>query len=85
MSRYHSDILDICVCAYAFALPDLIATGKTVDIGKMLTANYILTGTVVEMPTSVVIFGRIINVETVEVESVAQVIVPKDKEVNSLP
>lgn len=69
----------------SLALPDLIATGKTVDIGKMLTANYILTGTVVEMPTSVVIFGRIINVETVEVESVAQVIVPKDKEVNSLP
>jgi len=32
----------------------------------------------------VVIFGRIINVETAEVESAAQVIVPKNREVNAL-
>jgi hypothetical protein len=36
------------------------------------------------MPGSVVIFGRIINVETSEVESAAQVIVPKDSEVRAL-
>ncbi|GAG98577.1 unnamed protein product, partial [marine sediment metagenome] len=33
---------------------------------------------------TVVVFGRIINVETGEVESVAQVIVPKDPDVKKL-
>jgi hypothetical protein len=36
------------------------------------------------MPTSVVIFGRIINVETAEIESAAQVIVQKNREVKAL-
>jgi hypothetical protein len=36
------------------------------------------------MANSVVIFGRIINVESGEVESAAQVIVPKDEEVKQL-
>jgi len=49
-----------------------------------MAADYIVTGTVVEMSTSVVIFGRIINIETGEVESVAQVIVPKDSEMKKL-
>ena len=52
--------------------------------GRLMAADYIVTGTVVEMSTSVVIFGRIINIETGEVESVAQVIVPKDSEMKKL-
>ena len=50
----------------------------------MLAANYIVTGTVIPMPGSVVIFGRIIDTETTTVESAAQVIVPLDDEVRSL-
>jgi TolB-like protein len=60
------------------ALTALMDTTTAIEIGKLLTANYIVTGSVIEMPNSVVIFGRIINVETSEVESVAQVIVPKE-------
>jgi TolB-like protein len=66
------------------ALNDLMDTSNAIEIGKLLTANYILTGSVVEMPGSVMIFGRVINVETAEVESVAQVIVPKNSDVRAL-
>ena len=68
----------------ALALSDLMDTSKAIDVGKILTANHILTGTVIEMPSSVVIFGRIINVDTAEIDSAAQVIVPKDREVEAL-
>jgi Ca-activated chloride channel family protein len=66
------------------ALSDLIDTSNAIKVGHLLTASHILTGTVLEMPGSVVIFGRIINVETAEIESAAQVIVPKNSEVRSL-
>ncbi|MBN2443505.1 MAG: VWA domain-containing protein [Spirochaetales bacterium] len=66
------------------SLSALMDTSKAIRIGNLLSAQYILTGTVIEMDTSVVIFGRIINVETGEIESVAQVIVDKNKEVNDL-
>jgi len=66
------------------ALSDLMDASQAIQIGMLLAANYIVTGTVIEMASTVVIFGRIINVETGEVESVAQVIVPKDPDVKKL-
>ena len=66
------------------ALSDLMDASQAIQIGMLLAANYIVTGTVIEMAGTVVIFGRIINVETGEVESVAQVIVPKDPDVKKL-
>ncbi len=66
------------------ALSDLMDTENAIEIGKLLTANHILTGSVIEMPGSVVIFGRIIDVETAEILSVAQVIVPKNSEVKAM-
>ena len=60
------------------ALSDLMDTSTAIEIGKFLTADFIVTGSVIEMPNSMVIFGRIINVETAEIESAAQVIVPKE-------
>ena len=66
------------------ALSDLMDTAKAVRVGQLLSANYLLTGTIVEMSKSVVIFGRIINVETTAIESVGQVIVPRNREVNSM-
>ncbi|KKK59763.1 hypothetical protein LCGC14_3031130, partial [marine sediment metagenome] len=38
----------------------------------------------IEMSESVVIFCRVINVETAVIESVGQVIVPRDEEVNAM-
>ena len=76
--------LDMVLEVQKLALSDLMDTSNAIEIGKLLTANYILTGSVVEMLGSVLIFGRIINVETAEVESVAQVIIPKDMGMETL-
>lgn len=67
-----------------FSLSGLTDTTTAIEVGQLLSANYILTGTIVEMPASLVIFSRIINVESGEIESAAQVIVPRNEEVNKL-
>jgi TolB-like protein len=76
--------LDAVLKEQELALTDLMDTTKAISVGKLLTADYIVTGSVIEMSSSVVIFGRIINVESGEVESVAQVIVPRDRDVEKL-
>jgi len=63
---------------------DLMDTTKAIKVGESLYANYILTGTVIEMSESVVIFCRVVNIETAEIESVGQVIVPRNEEVNEM-
>jgi len=78
------DKLDSLLAEQELALSDLMDTEQAIEIGKFLAANYIVTGSVIEMAATVVIFGRVINVETGEVESVAQVILPKDRDVNKL-
>jgi TolB-like protein len=63
------------------SLSSLIDTDKAIAVGNLLSANYILTGSLIEMSGSVVVFGRIINTESAEIESVAQVILPKNADV----
>jgi TolB-like protein len=76
--------LDAVLKEQELALTDLIDTQAAIQVGKFLAANYIVTGSLIEMSSSVVIFGRVIDVQTGEVESVAQVILPRNQEVNSL-
>jgi hypothetical protein len=78
------DKLDMILEEQALSLSDLMDTDTAINVGRLLTADHMLTGTVIEMQSSVVIFGRIINVETAEVESAAQVIIPKNSEVRAL-
>lgn len=78
------DRLDAVMKEQKLSLSDLMDTTKAISVGQVLSAKFILTGSVIEMPRSVVIFARIVNVETAEVESAAQVIVPKGSEVSSL-
>jgi DNA-binding beta-propeller fold protein YncE len=66
------------------SISDLRDTGTAIGVGEFLSANYILTGTVIEMSESVVIFCRVVNVETAEIESVGQVIVPRSEEVDAM-
>lgn len=66
------------------SLSALMDTEKAIEVGNLLSANYILTGSVIEMATTVVVFGRIINTESAEVEAVAQVILPINAEVAAL-
>jgi len=76
--------IDAVLKEQELSLSDLMETTEAIKVGNMLAANYIVTGTVILMPSSVVIFGRIIDTETTTVESAAQVIVPRDEEVRSL-
>jgi TolB-like protein len=76
--------LDALLAEQELALSALMDTEQAIEVGRFLAANYIVTGSVIEMAASVVIFGRIINVETGEVESVAQVIVPMDSDIRKL-
>ena len=76
--------LDALLAEQELALSDLMDTEQAIEVGRFLAANYIVTGSVIEMAASVVIFGRVINVETGEVESVAQVIVPLDRDIKKL-
>jgi len=66
------------------SISDLRDTGTAIGVGEFLSANYILTGTVIEMSESVVIFCRVVNVETAEIESVGQIIVPRSEEVDAM-
>jgi TolB-like protein len=73
--------LDELLAEQELALSDLMDTENAIEVGKFLAADYIVTGSVIEMASTVVVFGRVINVATSEVESVAQVILPKDADV----
>lgn len=65
-------------------LSGLVDTDTAIEVGRLLSAHYILTGSVIEMPASVVVFGRIIDVESSEIESVAQVFVPKNGDIQAM-
>jgi TolB-like protein len=73
--------LEVVLEEQSLQLTGLVDTNTAIRVGELLAAEFIVTGSVIEMASSVVIFGRVINVETAEVESVAQVIVPKDRNV----
>ncbi len=66
------------------SLSGMADTSTAIEVGKMLAARYLVTGSIIEMSSSVVIFGRIINVESGEIESAAQVIVRKSRELQEL-
>jgi Ca-activated chloride channel family protein len=76
--------MDAVMKEQKLALSDLMDTANAISVGKVLSAHFILTGSVIEMPGSVVIFARIVNVETAEVESAAQVILPRNAEIKPL-
>jgi Ca-activated chloride channel family protein len=76
--------LDVILKEQELALSDLMDTSKAIRIGQFLAADYLLTGTIIETDRTVIIFGRIINVQTAEIESVAQVVVPKSASVKKL-
>jgi hypothetical protein len=76
--------IDEILMKQELSLSDLMDTEDAIEAGNALSANYIVTGTVIAMNESVVIFCRVINVETAVIESVGQVIVPRNEEVNAL-
>lgn len=55
-----------------------------IKIGKILSANYFLKGTIVPMKESAIIFGQLINIESSQIESAAQIIVERTDEFDNL-
>jgi len=49
-----------------------------------MKADYVLVGSVAEITSTFLIFGRLISIETASIESVSQVILPKNTNVESL-
>jgi Mg-chelatase subunit ChlD len=76
--------LDEILREQELALSDLVDPAQALRVGKILAAHYLVTGTIIPMSESVVIFGRIIDVETAVIEAVAQVIIPRSKEIDGL-
>lgn len=59
------------------SLSGLVDTTAAVRIGSIAAAQYIVTGSLIETTGSVIIFARVVNVESGVVESAAQSIVPR--------
>jgi WD40 repeat protein len=79
-----SDILHGVLKEQRRSSPQLLDASVAISLGKSLAAQYILTATVIEMSESVVISGRIIDVETSQVEVVDQISLEKNKHVEAL-
>lgn len=58
-------------------LIEVMDADTAVGIGKLLGARFIITGQVIPLQTQVMIFGRVINVETGEIVSAAQIYVDR--------
>ncbi|MDR0997983.1 MAG: VWA domain-containing protein [Treponema sp.] len=51
----------------------MLDADTAITVGKLLGARYMITGQVIPMTTQIIVFGRVINVETGEILSAAQV------------
>lgn len=76
--------LEAVLAEQELALSDLVDTENAIQIGRIMAADLLLTGTVIEMTQSVIIFSRIIDVVSGEIESAAQVIIPKSADLKKL-
>ncbi len=76
--------LEAVLTEQELALSDLVDTENAIQVGRIMAADLLLTGTVIEMAQSVIIFSRIIDVVSGEIESAAQVIIPKSADLERL-
>lgn len=70
------DALDTFVKEQQVAQTDFVDKDKAIAIGKLLNAEYLLTGTIVEDAGGAEILGRIVNVATSEIVATPQVYGP---------
>jgi curli biogenesis system outer membrane secretion channel CsgG len=52
---------------------ELLDADAAIRLGRLLGARYIITGQIIPMSAQVIVFGRVINVETGEILSAAQI------------
>ena len=57
---------------------ELLDTDTAIRLGRLLGARYIITGQIIPMGTQVIVFARVINVETGEIISAAQIFLDRE-------
>jgi curli biogenesis system outer membrane secretion channel CsgG len=55
----------------------LLDTDAAIEVGKLLGAQYMITGQVIPMSAQAIVFARVIHVQTGEIVSAAQVFVER--------
>ena len=55
----------------------LLDTDAAIEVGKLLGAQYMITGQVIPMNAQAIIFARVIHVQTGEIVSAAQIFVER--------
>lgn len=76
--------LDTILKEQELELCGLIDTSKAIRVGRLSAAQWILTGTVIDMPESLVVFVRVIDVESGEIVTVSEVLLAKEPEILKL-
>ena len=56
----------------------LLDTDEAIQTGKLLGAQYMVTGQIIPMNMQAIVFARVIHVETGEIISAAQVFVERE-------
>ncbi|MDR1024405.1 MAG: hypothetical protein LBL56_01665, partial [Treponema sp.] len=64
--------LDAVRSEQQLAAAGLLDTDAAIAVGRLLGARYMITGQVIPMASQVIVFGRVIDVETAEILSAAQ-------------
>ena len=76
--------LDTILKEQKLELSGLINTSEAIRVGRLTAAEWLLTGTVIEMPKSLVVFVRVIDVESGEIIAVSQVLLAKAPDIVNL-
>lgn len=77
-------ILDAILEEQELQLSGLMDTSQAIRVGRLSAAQWILTGTVIDMPESLVVFIRVIDVQSGEIIAVSQVLLAKEPEILKL-
>jgi Ca-activated chloride channel family protein len=57
---------------------ELLDADIAIRLGRLMGARYIITGQIIPMNSQIIVFGRVINVETGEIISAAQIFLDRD-------
>jgi hypothetical protein len=70
--------LDLIRSEQGFQNVELLDADAAIRLGRLLGARYIITGQIIPMSAQVIVFGRVINVETGEILSAAQIFLDRE-------
>lgn len=65
-------------------LSGLVDINQAITVGELLSAEYIITGNIIPMRDEVIVFARVINIESSEIEVISRVVIPRTDEVSGL-